>query len=523
MKKFTELSRILILALPSILLLGAVSGSILSGLIPLSDRLDIDLGVTGEGGDTCGPTVEAAFIPNHVEKKEGTFEIYFTAYDDIDDEPEITAILQIFLPEGWLEWAEWEDDPSEIKIEVDYEEEEIEIEGPNSEEIKDNLLDLGGLVVENEQLLKIEMKCDKVEIELLEPLIGTIELKNFEGKAISMITDLLKVTAVDDAGNVGIATATPFFDDDDEDICSSPIEFIEEQIALLEDIENSEAEDEINDAIEHLNKAIEALKKELTRCAFNKIRYAVEDLMEAQDEDGADTQDVINNLVDLVQCVVDQAINDAIESLGEDDLCIVEAREYYESALSKITDGEYDEAIIEFKKAYSALMKGHSCVVALSVSTSDKSATITLTLNKVGFVICHYGIGSPTYSTEVTQLSLNHEITLMDLIPNSEYSYYLEITHDLVYLDNPGGNTDRYPIDSSYLTFTTTEEMTTTIEETTTITTEEDDFPVIPSDWTGSIPSDWSDSTPGFEIIPIIVSLIAGVFLYRRRRSKVQF
>ncbi|UCG02612.1 MAG: hypothetical protein JSW11_01200 [Candidatus Heimdallarchaeota archaeon] len=506
MKKITEiqLSCILILVIPSILLLVAVSGSLLSGLIPLSDRLDIDLGVTGEEGDITDPLVEAAFIPTHVESMEGIFVIYFTVTDN-DPEPEITAILQIFLPEGWLDWAEWENDPSEIKIEVNYDDEEIEIEGPDSEKILNDLIDLGGLVVDNGQLLQIELKDDKVEIELLEPQTGKIELTNFEGEPISMVTDLLKVTAVDDAGNIGIATATPPFDDDDEDTCSSPIEYIEEQIALLEDIENSEAEDEINDAIDYLEKAIEAFERELIGCAFRKIRYAVEDLMDAQNEDGAGTQEVIDNLIDLVQCIVDQAMNDAIELVGEENPHVIEAQEKYENALTKIGQGKYDNAIKEFKRAYAALMNVlHSCVSTLSVSTTN-SATITLTLHKEGFVVCYYGVGTPTYSTEVTSLSLNHVITLTGLIPNSEYSYYLEITHDLEFPGPDDDNTHRYPDDSSYLTFTTNEELTTTPEEPIT----EEDFS-----------SDWSDGegTSGFEIIPIIAFLIAGVFLYRRRR-----
>ncbi|MFX0015703.1 MAG: Heimdall-CTERM domain-containing surface protein [Promethearchaeota archaeon] len=506
------------LSLIIILVMTIASGLASSQYILMSDWYSVGPFLVGSEEDTCPPLVEAAFVPIHVERTEGTFTIDFTVIDDIDPEPDVTAILQVFLPEGWRDWDTIEhEDGSKIKIEIDYDDEEIEIKGPNSEKILNDLINLGGLVIDNGQLLKIELKDDKVEIELIEPQTGKIELEDFEGEPISMVNKLLKVTAVDDAGNLGIATATPSFDDDKIDTCSSPIEFIEEQIVLLENIKSSEAEEEIETAIEYLSMAIEAFKIDLIRCAMNKIRLAVENLIDAQDEDGADTQEVIDNLINWVRCIVDQAMNTAIDLLGEENSHIIEAQEKCGTAFLKIDQGKYDEAITKFKEVYTDLMKElHNYISTLSVSTTDTSATITLRLYRVGFVVCYYGIGTPTYSTEVTSLSRNHEIILTGLIPDSEYSYYLEITFDLEFPDNPGGNTDRYPYDLSYLTFTTTDEMKITTEEPTT----KDDSLGLSSSW--SISSDLSDNTPGFEIILIIVCLLSGVFLFKRRKKSKQ-
>ena len=132
---------------------------------------------------------------------------------------------------------------------------------------------------------------------------------------------------------------------------------IDAQITLLEDLEVPEnAEKEIDKAIKELNKAIDEFSKDKTEKAIGKIEKAVKHLMKAQDK-GADTQDVIDNLVSLVKSLVDRALENAIEFAGEDNDHVVKAQEHYDKALEKLEDGEYDKAISEFKKAYKEAMK----------------------------------------------------------------------------------------------------------------------------------------------------------------------
>ncbi|NQT00682.1 MAG: right-handed parallel beta-helix repeat-containing protein [Planctomycetes bacterium] len=136
-----------------------------------------------------------------------------------------------------------------------------------------------------------------------------------------------------------------------------PAESIEDIIAVLEDMDVPEdAEKEMDKAVKELNKAIDEFNNDRIDKALNNIAKAVKQLMKAQEE-GADTQGVIDELVDLVKGIADKAIEDAIEAVGTDNLHVVKAQEHYDKADGNLTDGKYDAAIKKFKNVYKEAMK----------------------------------------------------------------------------------------------------------------------------------------------------------------------
>lgn len=136
-----------------------------------------------------------------------------------------------------------------------------------------------------------------------------------------------------------------------------PIAELEHLIARIERIEAPEkAQKELDKAVKELNKTKEEFDKGDTEKAIAKITKAVKHLMKAQ-EKGADTQHVIDNLVALVKAIVHLALEDAVEMVGVDHKHVVKAQKYYDKALDKLSEGKYDKAIKEFKKAYKEAMK----------------------------------------------------------------------------------------------------------------------------------------------------------------------
>jgi len=156
-------------------------------------------------------------------------------------------------------------------------------------------------------------------------------------------------------GTAGSVDNFPIWDDGIDIII--PSEILEDLITILENLEvPEEAECDINIAIRRLNRAIIKFEKGKFYDAFNKIQEAVEHLMYAQDL-GADTQEIIDSLINLVQGIVDQALEDAINMVGEDNYHIIVAQEKYNLALQKLANGKYDKAVRYFKRAYKNAMK----------------------------------------------------------------------------------------------------------------------------------------------------------------------
>ncbi len=138
---------------------------------------------------------------------------------------------------------------------------------------------------------------------------------------------------------------------------SPEAEAIEPIIAVIEGMDPEDAETEMEKAVTELNKAIDEFNNDRIDKALNKIAKAVKQLMKAQKE-GANTQGVIDELVALVQGIAEEAIEDAIDTVGADNLHhVVKAQEHYDKACDEKLAGKYDRAIKEFKKAYREAMK----------------------------------------------------------------------------------------------------------------------------------------------------------------------
>jgi len=160
-------------------------------------------------------------------------------------------------------------------------------------------------------------------------------------------------TTTDEAGN----QATCTFKITVESAESPEAEAIEHIIDVLEEMDVPEdAEKEMEKAVTELNKAIDEFNNDRIDKVFNNIAKAVKQLMKAQKE-GANTQDVIDQLVELVQGIAGEAIKDAIEVAGEDNPHVIKAQKHYDKAFGNLADGKYDRAIKEFKKAYREAMK----------------------------------------------------------------------------------------------------------------------------------------------------------------------
>ena len=109
-------------------------------------------------------------------------------------------------------------------------------------------------------------------------------------------------------------------------------------------------------AIKDLNKAIDDFNKDNLEKAIGKIEKAVKNLLKAQKKE-AETQDIIDDLVELVKGKVDKALEDAIEYAGEDNPNVVKAQIHYDKALDNLIKEKYDKAIKDFKNAYKEVMK----------------------------------------------------------------------------------------------------------------------------------------------------------------------
>ena len=103
-------------------------------------------------------------------------------------------------------------------------------------------------------------------------------------------------------------------------------------------------------AIKKLNKAIDKFENDKPDKAINEIAKAIEHLEKAQKKGGA-TQEIIDNLIDLVEGIVDKAIEDA-ELVCKNDRHLQKAQKHYDKALDKLVIEKYHKAIKEFRKSY---------------------------------------------------------------------------------------------------------------------------------------------------------------------------
>jgi len=117
-----------------------------------------------------------------------------------------------------------------------------------------------------------------------------------------------------------------------------------------------EAQDEVDKAIGNLDDAITAFENNNPKKAYDEMVQVVHDLMKAM-EVGADTLGTIEDILYLLDHLAKNAIQDAIEIVGEDDKTVEKAEGCYDQAMIYIDLGEYDKAILELRKAYEEAIK----------------------------------------------------------------------------------------------------------------------------------------------------------------------
>ena len=157
--------------------------------------------------------------------------------------------------------------------------------------------------------------------------------------------------SVDFAGNFGATSMITI------EIYKTPSVITDKIIKILEDLDVPPgAQKEVDKALYDLQAALRKFDRGWFYVGIQRIFKAFKHLMDAQG-DGADVFSIGFVLVGMVMNMVDNAINDAIELVGEDNKFIMKAQEFYNDALIKLSEGKYDQAINSFKHAYKFAMK----------------------------------------------------------------------------------------------------------------------------------------------------------------------
>ena len=160
--------------------------------------------------DTTPPTLSAEWVSLDGEEDEGKFVLEFGASDACDPTPQVIGVVE--TPN--LDGLEIElKTKSKVRIEFNFEEGKVEIQGPDPEALLAQLQEFGGLVVDTGQLVKVKLEeADEGEQEFKFEKDGTLRIK----APIATV----KVTGEDASGNTARQQASPQLapeeDDDDE-------------------------------------------------------------------------------------------------------------------------------------------------------------------------------------------------------------------------------------------------------------------------------------------------------------------
>ena len=157
--------------------------------------------------DTTPPVVSAEWMPLEVKKDEGEFILEFGATDICDPAPEFTGVLETPDLDGLEIKLKTK---SKVKIEFDFEDGKVEIQGPDPEALLTQLQELGGLLVDSGQLVKVELEeDDEGEFEFKFENDGTLR--------IEAPSATLKGTSVDASGNTATVQVSPQFEPEEDD------------------------------------------------------------------------------------------------------------------------------------------------------------------------------------------------------------------------------------------------------------------------------------------------------------------
>ncbi|MBA7537954.1 hypothetical protein ES705_30227 [subsurface metagenome] len=134
-------------------------------------------------------------------------------------------------------------------------------------------------------------------------------------------------------------------------------------INILENLDLPEEADHfIEKAILFLIQARDKFESGMLYEGFDKIRDSMEFLIMAG-EMGANIQEVIDYIIVLVKSVVNHAIEETIDIVGEFNRFIIRAIEYYDTALIMLVSENYDEAVRFFKQSYKNTMKARDDLI----------------------------------------------------------------------------------------------------------------------------------------------------------------
>jgi hypothetical protein len=152
--------------------------------------------------DQTPPEISVALNPIEIySPTEGLFQVEFNVIDDMDPNPTVIAIIQVPLPEDLSDWTIKLTTDSAFTLKIDYAAKKLEIKDPNPETRLNEIQLYGGILVENDQILKIKLK--DVDKFMCKDEKG---IWKFEAPEV-----ILQVTAIDYAGNVATAYAFPTF------------------------------------------------------------------------------------------------------------------------------------------------------------------------------------------------------------------------------------------------------------------------------------------------------------------------
>ena len=166
-----------------------------------SDSDEVTIAVT----DSTPPTLSAQWIPLDVQDDEEKFRLDFSATDICDPAVAVRGIIKTPSLDG-LE-VDLEVAPT-MKIEFDFEENKLEVKGPDPAGVFAQLQNLGGLIVENGQIVRVEAEEDNNEFEM-----------KFDENGIKIEAShpILKVAGYDRSGNTATVEAVPTFFAEDDD------------------------------------------------------------------------------------------------------------------------------------------------------------------------------------------------------------------------------------------------------------------------------------------------------------------
>jgi hypothetical protein len=146
------------------------------------------------------PVAHAGFELLKVDKSTTTFRIQASAEDPDGNLERVEAVIETPSLDG-LKISLREDDRFHVKF--DLRKNKLEIKGPNPQDILDQLQNLSGLLVTDNQNIKIKLTNDPNKVEFKIGKDGTLEV------TANQVT--LRVIAIDAQGESDTATANPVF------------------------------------------------------------------------------------------------------------------------------------------------------------------------------------------------------------------------------------------------------------------------------------------------------------------------